>query len=69
MKTMITTLLLVLALVGYIGLTGSLAATPNTITPICCQSAYTDWIGAPGSCPALSAHGVYQAPHTMGSWE
>ena len=57
MKRVITTLLLVLVLVGYIGLTNSLAATSRTIKPICCEPAYADFIGAPGSCPTLASHG------------
>ncbi|MFZ0929058.1 MAG: hypothetical protein WAN11_10685 [Syntrophobacteraceae bacterium] len=66
MKRVIATLVLVLALVGYIGLTNSLAATSKTITPPCCAPAYTDFIGAPGSCPTMDAHGA-NTPNLMGS--
>ena len=68
MKRTIVTLLLVLALVGFVGLTSSLAANSPTLNPNFCAPAYTDFIGAPGSCPAVAAHGA-NAPSFMGSWE
>ncbi len=64
MKRTITTLILVLALVGFVGLTASFAATPK-IGP-CCAAGYTDFIGAPGSCPTMDSLGA-NAPLPMGS--
>ncbi|SPF46373.1 exported hypothetical protein [Syntrophobacter sp. SbD1] len=56
MKRAITTLLLVLALVGCFGLTTSFAVTARTFTAPCCAPVYTDFIGAPGSCPTMDTH-------------
>ncbi len=49
---------MVLALVGFIGLTNSLAATSRANIPTCCAPGYTEFIGAPGSCPTMAAHGA-----------
>lgn len=57
MKKALATLLLVFAMVGFIGLTGSPAGASTTT--VNCNPAYTAWIGAPGSegatCPTTVA--------------
>ena len=60
MKKVLTTLMLVFAMVGFVGLTPSPAGAATT--SVYCNPAYTAWIGAPGSegatCPGLVAsHG------------
>jgi hypothetical protein len=47
MKKALPTLLLVFAMVGFIGLTGSPAGA--VAASVYCNPGYTGWIGAPGS--------------------
>ncbi|MGC8494810.1 MAG: hypothetical protein ACP5SH_24060 [Syntrophobacteraceae bacterium] len=54
MKRAILTLAMVLALVGFAGLTGSMAATLHTWDTHFCTPGYTNYIGAPGSCPTMA---------------
>ncbi|MDR3554432.1 MAG: hypothetical protein P4L55_06745 [Syntrophobacteraceae bacterium] len=67
MKRTIATLVTVLALVGFVGLTGSMAATPKTWKAPCCAPGYTNFIGAPGSCPTMGAGGA-NTPSVMGGF-
>ncbi len=64
MKKALTTLLLVFAMVGFIGLTGSPAGAATA--SVYCNPAYTAWIGAPGSegvvCPTAVASAPDPAP-------
>lgn len=53
MKKAIVTLALFLALVGFGGLSGAMAATANPWRAPACTAAYANYIGAPGSCPVV----------------
>jgi hypothetical protein len=57
MKKVLTTLMLVFAMVGFVGLTPSPAGAATT--SVYCDPAYTNWLGAPGSeratCPTAAA--------------
>lgn len=66
MKRAIVTLVMALALVGFVGLSGAMAATPATSEALCCTSAYTNYIGAPGSCPTMDSVGAFSTS-AMGS--
>ena len=61
MKKVVTTLLFVLAMVGFLGLSGLPAGAATT--SVYCNAAYTNFIGAPGSEGATcSAAVVNPAP-------
>lgn len=65
MKGAIVTLVMALGLVGFAGLPGAMASTPATGKAPCCAPAYTNYIGAPGSCPTMNSVGVV-TPSIMG---
>ncbi|MDA8308908.1 MAG: hypothetical protein M0Z81_19075 [Deltaproteobacteria bacterium] len=66
MKRAIATFVMVLALVGFVGLSGAMAATPKTWKAPCCAPGYTSFIGAPGSCPTIGTLGA-NSPSVMGA--
>jgi hypothetical protein len=57
MKRAIVTLVAVLALVGFIGLGGSMASTPGAWKAPRCTPGCANFIGAPGNCPMTGAAG------------
>ncbi len=63
MKRAIPTLVMVLTPVGFVGLTGAMAAPSRAP---CRASGYTNHIGAPGSCPTMSVVGA-NTPTVIGA--
>ncbi len=63
MKRAFLTLATVLTLVGIVGLTRAMASIPEALY---CAPSYTNYIGAPGSCPTMAAVSA-NTPKAMGT--